>query len=228
MNTLIGRNFKELLVESKGGCLVYPGSTRSLRIDGNLVSLARMIYEEYIGELPYRCRILRTCDNGKCLNFEHMMPSLPMDKFWRFVDIGKVNECWNWEGAKDGGGYGTFVSPVIEESKSHRISWAIVNGEIPDGFWVLHKCDNSSCINPYHLFLGTHRDNMWDKVKKERQSRMMGARNGRSLLTEKEVREIRDLYALGNFSYRKLAFRFGISQTQMARIIKRESWSWVD
>lgn len=81
------------------------------------------------------------------------------------MEINNKN-CWCWTKDKNNRGYGQTTFRKKTGQRSHRISWLVWKGEIPEGLLVLHKCDNPSCINPDHLFLGTHEDNMIDmKVK---------------------------------------------------------------
>lgn len=227
LNNLVNDILNACIVDSFG-CFIYPVNTNFTRINGTPVSFSKIIYDEFVGRLPYKSRIRRKCKNGKCLNPEHMISSLPEDKFFSFVAVKNIDECWEWTGSKDGGGYGIFPNSKFKETKSHRIAWEIEFGEVPDSLWVLHECDNASCVNPYHLFLGTNADNIQDKVKKERQSRLFGERNGMSKMNKEKVQEMRSLYATRNYSYRDLVRLFNISQAQVARIIKRESWLWVD
>lgn len=80
-------------------------------------------------------------------------------------------DCWQWKGSKDSKGYGTLSNRKgfgYSPEKAHRISFEKINGEIPDGFEICHKCDNPECTNPLHLFIGTHKENMMDMVSKNR------------------------------------------------------------
>lgn len=81
------------------------------------------------------------------------------------------NDCWEWMAkARHSFGYGSIVSGRGFPLKAHRVTWWLVNGEIPNGMVVCHKCDNPACCNPYHLFLGTKKDNTQDMIKKKRNS----------------------------------------------------------
>src|SRR3990167_544842 len=91
--------------------------------------------------------------------------------FWSKVDKHAPNNCWVWMGFKKPTGYGLFG---VGWKRTHRLAWEFTNGKIPAGIHVLHKCDNPSCVNPSHLYLGTHQDNMRDRNKKGRQARVEG------------------------------------------------------
>ena len=95
-----------------------------------------------------------------------MRPNLHA-RFWSKVEIGEAGKCWDWRTTRDRYGYGKFFMKG-RTLTAPRVAYALVNGGIPDGLWVLHKCDNRACCNPTHLFLGTHRDNMRDMMKKGR------------------------------------------------------------
>ena len=81
--------------------------------------------------------------------------------------IDSDTDCWNWSGNTSGNGYGR-IRHKGRYICAHRASYIVRIGEIPDGLLVLHKCDNRGCVNPDHLFLGTHKDNMQDMLSKGR------------------------------------------------------------
>jgi hypothetical protein len=141
-------------------------------------------------------------------------------RFWEKVN--KTSTCWWWTGARNNLGYG-FIRRRPKTYSAHRLSWTFANGPIEDSLWVLHKCDNPSCVNPDHLFLGTHRDNERDKTEKGRAHRI-GTRNAK--LTEEQVREIRVLSAAG-LSQRKIASQFGVTQVTICNVQRGRSYSYV-
>lgn len=97
-------------------------------------------------------------------------------RFWAKVEKGPG--CWLWTGAKNSRGYGQTASGLKGKSKlAHRASYEHFYGPIPDGLYVLHRCDVPHCVNPQHLFVGTAADNMQDAVRKGRA--LVGALNGR-------------------------------------------------
>ena len=89
------------------------------------------------------------------------------DRFWEKVD--KSGDCWIWIGAKNGWGYGILSRGTgMGRVRAHRLSYELANGAIPDGLFVLHKCDNPPCVRPDHLFVGDHAANMQDMHRKDR------------------------------------------------------------
>ena len=113
-----------------------------------------------------------------------------IDRFWKKVRKTAEAGCWLWTGSTIKGGYGTIkVNGVV--MLAHRVSWILAGRELPGSLWVLHDCDTPPCVNPDHLFLGTHQDNVDDKVQKGRSHRPTGEKNPSAKLTRKQVEEIR-------------------------------------
>lgn len=147
-----------------------------------------------------------------------------MRRFWDKVD--KSGDCWLWTAGCFSNGYGQFRFKG-KMWGAHRASWVLHNGPIPEGLHVCHKCDVKNCVNTEHLFLGTRADNMRDMVEKGRIKVARGEAHCRSKLTEKDVLEIRDLYATGNVFQKELGVRFGISRQMISFIVRRVSWTHV-
>jgi hypothetical protein len=110
--------------------------------------------------------------------------------------------------------------------KAHRASWSIYQGEIPAGAHVLHRCDNPPCVNPDHLFLGTHQDNMRDCSVKGRAARPHGGASYLAKLTDADVMAIRATpYDRRTLSL--LAARYNLNRGTIHKIIKRKTWKHV-
>lgn len=114
---------------------------------------------------------------------------------------------------------------------THRVSWQLHFGEIPNGLKVLHKCDNPGCVNPAHLFLGTQRDNLIDSINKGRYNcegrASHGESNGSAKLTADDVSRLRAAYDATNRKYgffAKAGREFGISSVQVRNIVLGKSW----
>lgn len=135
------------------------------------------------------------------------------------------NGCWIWKKGKTPQGYPCFYSLCPRTNKridlAHRFSFSLFNGSIPDGMMICHKCDNPSCVNPDHLFAGTHDDNMKDKVKKKRQ--IHGPMMHNAKLNWKLVRKFRNEYLLGN-SCTQLSKKYGYHESTIADVVKKRSW----
>lgn len=147
-------------------------------------------------------------------------PKVWIEKFWKKVKkTDDPNECWIWTGYKHRG-YG-YIRTSRSNLRCHRVVYEITFGEIPEGLIICHKCDNPACVNPNHLFLGTTKDNIDDKVKKGRQSKRESAPHK---LTEKQVKEIRERYIPGVITQTQLGKEFGVSQRAIHKIINRKTW----
>lgn len=150
--------------------------------------------------------------------------------FWAKVDVKTQGECWEWTAAKKPKGYGN-VRINKKYLLAHRVAWELANFPIPDGFMVCHSCDNPSCCNPGHLFLGNARSNFTDMVRKGRaelrKNKAIGERNVNSKLNSDQVSEIRDMYSSGKNTQCQLAQKYGVSQPTIGCIIRRQTWRHV-
>ena len=129
--------------------------------------------------------------------------------------------CLQYTGKITKDGYGT-IKIAGKSISAHRASYQSVYGSIPAGLYVCHKCDNPLCINPFHLFAATHRENMADMRRKGRSR--VGEKNHKVKLSESEVIEIRTRYSQGNVTQIRLAQEYGIGETQVWRIIHNIKW----
>ena len=139
--------------------------------------------------------------------------------------------CWEWIAARTPLGYGQVRFRGTREL-AHRVSWILLKGEIPPDqstrygtACVLHRCDNPSCVNPEHLFLGNQADNANDAVGKGRWGKRgcKGEKHGRALLTESDVIAIRK----SGKPTRALAAEYAVSQSAIAHILKGRTWGHV-
>jgi hypothetical protein len=123
--------------------------------------------------------------------------------------------CWLWTGGSFNQRYGQMKSNGKRIPQlAHRIAWELYRGQIPEGLCVLHRCDTPLCVNPDHLFLGTHRDNNLDMRVKGRERPPYGEEHWNAKLTCGDVRQIRD--AIGTHAV--IAKQFGVSQPHVSRI----------
>lgn len=146
------------------------------------------------------------------------------DRFNIYVDASNKDGCWIWIGARQRRDrYGTFGIDG-KMYLSHRVSYQIHKGEIPQGMHVLHTCDVPYCVNPDHLFLGSHHDNMTDKENKGRGKQAKGECSGNAKLTEDNVRDI----LASTEMYKSLAAKYGVSIGLIGHIRNRRAWKHVN
>lgn len=139
--------------------------------------------------------------------------------------FGMDTPCWIWIAGKYTNGYGTIQTDIKKICLAHRVSWEIeYKSPIPDGFEVCHHCDNPACVRPSHLFLGTHKDNMHDMIKKNRWFHATKEKHGKHKLTLEQVQEIRLKYKTTHTTYRKLAHEYGVTHQSIYAILNKKNW----
>jgi hypothetical protein len=155
----------------------------------------------------------------------HRIRDAEIARFMKFVSPEPMSGCWLWTGSLNAGGYGQFMpshcrKPVL----ANRQALEFWRGPLAPGFFACHRCDNRPCVNPDHLFAGTHRENTADAVSKGRYAR--GSRAGAAKLTEPDVVLIRRRCAGGEMQ-RSVAADFGVDPSIVSMIMSRHIWAHV-
>jgi hypothetical protein len=140
------------------------------------------------------------------------------------VNPDDPDACWDWQGKRQKYGYGCISRGHQGAILAHRAMWQVLTGhDIEKGMCICHTCDRPSCVRPSHLFLGTHADNVRDKVNKGRQHRPRGERHPKARLTAGDVIAIR----ASNAQHLQLAKAYGITATSIRYIRARKNWKHV-
>ena len=153
-------------------------------------------------------------------------------RFWSKVVILDDNNCWEWIGGKRRRGYGVFSVQVDKKTRgliSHRVSYFLKNNIDPADKIVLHNCDNTSCVNPNHLSLGTHKDNTNDMMSKGRgrQNFLNGELHKMSKLSNEDVVNIRKLYSITKLTQKQIGESYGIDGSHVSLIVNKKAWKHI-
>lgn len=157
----------------------------------------------------------------RCMQ-QHFTPaSKPVnERFWSKVDKAGPGGCWFWMASSRGKDYGNFRLNGKNEA-AHRVAWILMRGPIPEGQQVLHHCDVRRCVNAEsHLWLGTHDDNMADKMNKGRGNHLAGVNHPNALFEAQEIDAIRSSCK----SISALSREYGVSRITIQRIKNRKAW----
>jgi hypothetical protein len=140
--------------------------------------------------------------------------------------VGSSNQCWEWTAFKNKKGYGAIMYRDLGNIAAHRFSYLLYKGDFDKNKFICHTCDNPSCVNPSHLFVGTPSENMKDKILKGRAKNPpihKGSKQHLAKMNPDKIREIRKLFNEG-ISQTELAKRYCLHTSTMNNICRNISW----
>lgn len=152
--------------------------------------------------------------------------SIPFPVRFGLQVVREANGCWIWQGGKNKKGYGRCFRNG-KSIQAHRAAWELHYGPVPDGLWVLHKCDVPSCVNPTHLFIGTPSDNSQDCIAKGRwrKDAIRGERVGTAKLTPEKVMAIRQRAVTE--PVKVIAASYGLSAATVYDVLEGRTWAHI-
>jgi hypothetical protein len=168
----------------------------------------------------------RRLKNSGTLDAGKRSPATLAERFWRQVEKKDNDSCWPWIGSKNVKGYGNIGQGGKGGNflLAHRVSYMLNKGEIPNGLFVMHMCDNPNCVNPAHLMLGTPKENTQDALRKNRLKTVFknGEQNKMSKLTDEQAKYIKNHPEERGVDLAKL---FNVSPQTICGIRKGRRWS---
>ena len=166
-----------------------------------------------------------------CDQFTLDLSPAQTNHFWSSVNVlDDFDACWDWQKSTKPSGYGQVMLQGTLRL-THRVAYVLAYGSIPTGLFVCHSCDNRRCCNPFHLWPGTHKDNMSDCKSKGRargNPHAVGSSNPASRLTEAQVVAIWDECHQTSKSFNEIGRMFGVTGENVSMIIKRSTWKHLD
>lgn len=214
----------------------------------------RVAWEIVNGPIPAGLLIRHMCHNPRCVNHAHLLTGTHADNNRDMMSSGRFRNapntyvrpvrptvaerfyakvsktptetgCLEWLSSRNDRGYGTFFIGGRSVG-AHRVAWELVNGPIPPGLCVLHRCDRPSCCRIEHLWLGDRAENNRDMCDKGRNLSFSGEESGNVKLTNAQVLEMRSEKFAGLKQW-EIAKLFGITQSMAGRILRREAWKHI-
>ncbi len=223
---------------SESGCWLWMGKIDGhgypeLRINGQSRKAHRVAWQLARGEIPRNGCIRQRCGSKTCIRPEHL--EIVGKCSWKArtwtvetIESESTREpdgCWEWRAHRNSDGYGV-ARRGGRLTGVHRISWELHRGQIPRGAQVLHSCDNPPCVNPAHLFLGTHVDNMADRQRKGRTPR--GSTRAQAKITEADIEAAFAMAFVDNLEPLDIAKRLGLkSGGAVCHILDAKLWQHV-
>ena len=147
-------------------------------------------------------------------------------RFFNCVFPEPNSGCWLWVGGLGAKAYGSIRSESGKKIGAHRLSYEMHKGPIPLGMFVRHKCDNPPCVNPDHLEVGTHTDNMCDMYKRQRNRQRKGSSHHKAILDEATVAAIKQTLSEG-VTGALLAVKYNVSVSTISLIRRGKIWRHV-
>lgn len=171
------------------------------------------------GEVPFLYKAKKYC-NRICMRAAFKHPPLTIGDLFARCEPEPNSGCWLWTENTNDRGY-AMVWDDGKHKRAARLAYSLVHSDILPNLEVCHRCDNRLCINPDHLFLGTHQENMDDMVRKGRAADQLGSKHHMAKLSEAQVVAIRN----ENRVARLVAEDYGVSKSTIFAIWNRQNWS---